>query len=415
MYPSIYPYVDFENQEFIFDSNKNFFVPNNNPNGQAEIRHGIINFDTTAQYDNYFAKLKNYNSDPASFVASKIWYDDFIGLKKYYVSENTNYYINKNIFSEDIGYHRLDNLLLDTLKSQHNDSILSVGSTLATDVSGSNSADLTAYAQMIQGRQTAAQTSMNQSGSKTPTLVLSKTIDELTKTYDGLISTKLLTQTRNNVEAAARWYKQDASGQWIDDISSHYEKIIQQDNRLLGDMSSNLQPLLIQFNNVLESGLNQEITAQKYAMKYPLPLTYQDIEYEAVAFAKKKLYTNFYFGSGAATITNTKDMSIFRGTFQNLSDLTGVAVANTEKSVDGSYHILSQQVEANRGYNLMNMTKELALRSGTRQFLLQKKKCDGNARIAGLALTFPALFFLNGKFLPGTDLCIGDETRDTTR
>jgi hypothetical protein len=102
MYPSIYPYVDFEDQEFIYDQNKNFFVPNDNPNGQAEIRHGILNFDTTAQYHEYFLKLKAYSTDPEDFVAPKIWYDDFIGLKKYYVNENTNYYINKNIFSEDL-------------------------------------------------------------------------------------------------------------------------------------------------------------------------------------------------------------------------------------------------------------------------------------------------------------------------
>jgi hypothetical protein len=46
IYPSIYPYVDFEQQQFIYDTNKKFFVANENPNGQAEIRHGIIKFET---------------------------------------------------------------------------------------------------------------------------------------------------------------------------------------------------------------------------------------------------------------------------------------------------------------------------------------------------------------------------------
>ncbi len=148
MYPSIYPYVDFEDQQFVYDQNKNFFVPNDNPNGQAEVRHGMINFDTTTQYHDYFLKLKNYNQDPASYVAPKIWYDDFIGLKKYYVTENTNYYANANIFSEDIGYHRLNNLLLNTLKTQHNNSILDIGSDLSTGLQ-SSSAELQGYAQMI--------------------------------------------------------------------------------------------------------------------------------------------------------------------------------------------------------------------------------------------------------------------------
>jgi hypothetical protein len=275
MYPSIYPYVDFEDQQFIYDQNINFFVPNDNPNGQAEVRHGMIAFDTSAQYHDYFAKLKNYNNDPESFIASKIWYDDFIGLKKYYVNENTNYYINKNIFSEDMGYHRLNNLLLNTLKSEHNTSILSVGDTLATDVAGSNSSELTAYAAMMQSRSNDAKTSMSQmSGTKTPTLVLSKSIDELTKSYDGLISTKLLTKIKDNVQAAARWYKQDASGKRLDDISSHSEKVLQQDNRLLGDMASNLQPLLIQFNTALESGINAKIDTEKYYMSVPVPISY---------------------------------------------------------------------------------------------------------------------------------------------
>ncbi|MEI8091124.1 MAG: hypothetical protein WCG98_02510 [bacterium] len=78
MYPSIYPYVDFEEQQFVYDQNKKFFVPNNNPNGQAEIRHGMITFDTTSQYHDYFQKLKNYDANPAKFVAPKIWYDDFV-------------------------------------------------------------------------------------------------------------------------------------------------------------------------------------------------------------------------------------------------------------------------------------------------------------------------------------------------
>lgn len=98
VYPSIFPYVDFENQEFIYDTDKGFFVYNDNPNGQAEIRHGIIKFDTTDQYNQFFAKVKSYDSNPTDFVDSTIRYDDFIGLKKYFIPENTKYYANKMIF-----------------------------------------------------------------------------------------------------------------------------------------------------------------------------------------------------------------------------------------------------------------------------------------------------------------------------
>jgi len=98
IYPSIYPYVDFENQQFIYDTNKKFFVYNDNPNGQAEIRHGLIKFDTAAQYNDFFEKVKSYKEDPIKFIDKAIRYDDFIGLKKYFISENTKYYINSMIF-----------------------------------------------------------------------------------------------------------------------------------------------------------------------------------------------------------------------------------------------------------------------------------------------------------------------------
>jgi hypothetical protein len=39
MYPTIFPYVDFEEQQFVYDTNQQFFVYNDNPRGQAEIWH----------------------------------------------------------------------------------------------------------------------------------------------------------------------------------------------------------------------------------------------------------------------------------------------------------------------------------------------------------------------------------------
>jgi hypothetical protein len=39
IYPTVYPYVDFEEQKFIWDEDSQYFVYNNNPNGQAEVWH----------------------------------------------------------------------------------------------------------------------------------------------------------------------------------------------------------------------------------------------------------------------------------------------------------------------------------------------------------------------------------------
>ena len=126
IYPSIYPYVDFEDQQFIYDTNEEFFVYNNNPNGQAEIWHGLINFDTIEDYESFFTKVRSYYNNPTAFVDKTIRYDDFIGLKKYFIPENTKYYVNNLIFSEDIGYHRFTSLLLDTLTSEHNNETLHI-------------------------------------------------------------------------------------------------------------------------------------------------------------------------------------------------------------------------------------------------------------------------------------------------
>jgi hypothetical protein len=101
IYPSIFPYVDFEKQQFIFDANQNFFIPNNNPNGQAEIWHGIIDFNTATEYHTYFTKLKTYYQDPEKFIDTKIRYDDLIATKQYMVPDNINYYVNNQIFAED--------------------------------------------------------------------------------------------------------------------------------------------------------------------------------------------------------------------------------------------------------------------------------------------------------------------------
>jgi hypothetical protein len=105
---------------------------------------------------------------------------------------------------------------------------------------------------MVQSKQDAATATMAQmANSKTPTMVISKTINEMSKTYDGLLSTQFLTKIQDNVQSAGRRYAKNASGNWMNNIASHWQKIVQKDNWILGN--DNLQPLLIQFNNALES------------------------------------------------------------------------------------------------------------------------------------------------------------------
>lgn len=207
IYPSIYPYVDFEHQQFIYDANKRFFVYNDIPNGQAELRHGIIKFDKGSEYNKFFEKVRSYYNNPTTFIDKAIRYDDFIGTKKYFIPENTKYYINSMIFAEDIGYHRFNNLLLNALQDEHNESALAVGDDLASDMQDVTDPDLKAYADDMQSRNSEAAAMSQEVSSSMPTLTLKKSIQEMVKGYDGLVSSQFLSKIKDNINGLARRYK----------------------------------------------------------------------------------------------------------------------------------------------------------------------------------------------------------------
>ena len=363
IYPSIFPYVDFENQEFVYDANKKFFVYNNNPNGQAELWHGIIKFDTPTQYNDFFTKIKSYNNNPTTFIDKAIWYEDFIGLKKYFIPENTKYYINSMIFAEDIGYHRFNNLFLNILKDEHNDSTLALGNNLQSDLQNVADPDLKAYANDMAARNNTAAWLVQQSSSNMPTLTLQKATQEMLKGYDGLISSQFLAKIKDNIGWLARRYK-TTEGETFTDYSSVTDKIVQKDNRIVGDSNNNVQPLLIQINDYLENGVNDKIQQEKYYMTTPIPVSELDFEGKKKGLIQKKCtrktynyYENYFFGTNANSITSAEQTNIYKGTFQNLTSISGQTISNTGQSIGGSYKLFSTQIEANRGYDF-NTTKD---------------------------------------------------------
>jgi hypothetical protein len=91
-----------EEQKFIWNEQTKYFVYNDNPDGKAELWHGIIDFDDIESYDNYFEKLRNYSEEPSEFIGKSIWYDDLIANKQYFYKEALNSYINNFMFAEDI-------------------------------------------------------------------------------------------------------------------------------------------------------------------------------------------------------------------------------------------------------------------------------------------------------------------------
>ncbi|MFA5747781.1 MAG: hypothetical protein WC872_01575, partial [Candidatus Absconditabacterales bacterium] len=395
IYPSIYPYVDFEDQEFIYNANTKFFEYNDNPNGQAEIWHSMINFNTTKKYTDFFKKLNNYNNDPQSFISPKMRYDDFVGLKKFFMQENINYYVNNFIFSEDIGYHRYNDLLLSILKKNHNDDVTSVGSDLKDGVQGT-SKELEDYAKNIASISKEAeaqlQNSENSGGSKIPTLLLQKTTQEMLKTYDGLISSKFLSTINDNISSISRYYKKNGSGIINNDINSHFNKIIIKDSWILGNGTT--PPLLVQLNNQLQEDLNNQIEEEKYYMNIPLPLTHlefkgkQDqanIKFKGIKIPIAKKYCtrekydfwkNYYFGIDASNIDSAENLSIYRGTFQNLTGISEIKKSDILKSIGGSYNIFSTQIQANKGYNLLNIQNDLNTYNNNKITTHRKQECS---------------------------------------
>ena len=99
IFPSIYPYVDFIDQKYLRDPVDEYFVPGKNPNGQAEVRHGLINYGSDIEaYQKFFKKIKKYKDDPSEFIGEDIRYEDFIANKEGFMEETLPFYRNLMIF-----------------------------------------------------------------------------------------------------------------------------------------------------------------------------------------------------------------------------------------------------------------------------------------------------------------------------
>lgn len=356
IYPTIFPYVDFEDQQFIYDNNQQFFVYNNNPRGQAEIWHGIINFWLDSKkYNNYFEKLKTYSKDPQNFVAPLFWYDDFVGIKDTFDKDTLPFYINNFLFTEDVGYHRFTNLMLDYFKQIQNDSAQNLVDSLAN-----SSKDNPELAQIMK------EWSFSDSNSNVPTMMLLSIIKELLKGYENLYPGVFLSAMKDNTKAAARWYKRTADWDLSEWIDSHLHKIVLKDSLSLWDPGQWMSPLMVSFNDEMEKALDKKIDEDKLYMTFPVITDYKHQNWQN----KKKIkrfcdpivddhYKNYYFGNYAAVINSAQEFSTYRGTFRNLDSFSGVAILDTgynssnTKSLWSSNNLFSTQVDANRWYNLM--------------------------------------------------------------
>lgn len=363
VFPSIYPYVDFIEQKYIRDEEQKYFVQNNE-NWEAELWHGVLDFSDASKYEEFFEKLKKYQDNPEKFIDKKIWYDDFIALNKNFLEEIYHLYQNKLIFAEDLMYHRYTNFFVNILQQEQEDSY----SDLLTDL---ETATQITWVQNILSWTQEALESISADWWDTPTLLLQNKINWFLKDYYNVLSTPLLRTIDDNVKASDRWEVSD----------SHFQKMQIKDQLLLWNDETN--GIIKSINDKLEEFVDKKIADEKYAMKTTVPTYYSE---EKKRWKKKwpfgrklipdknSIYQMFYFGQNPETITNAQQFSIYRWSYRNLdkyvkySSITWDALnpAQTrqdktdlsKKGLWSSYDIFSTQVEANRGYNVLNMQTE---------------------------------------------------------
>lgn len=364
IYPTIFPYVDFEEQQFVYDANQQFFVYNNNPRGQAEIWHWILNFwSEDSKYHDFFQKLRKYAAAPADFVAPLLWYDDFVAMKTTFAEDTLPFYINNFLFTEDIWYHRFTNLMLDYFKQVQNDDMSDLIDWLASV--SQNNPELTQIMLSWAGTFDAL------GESSVPTTMLLSVIKELITRYENLYPGVFLSTIKDNTQAAARWYKKTGSGERVDGVDSHIHKVALKDSLTLWDAWKWISPIMISFNDAMEEALDKKIESNNWYMTIPViaESLHQDRTNKKKRiwiFPKRwcerttnDLYKNYYFGTFAQDIVSAQEFSAYRWTFRNLDSFSGVALLNTGygssngKTLGASNSLFATQVEANRGYNIM--------------------------------------------------------------
>ena len=368
IFPSIYPYVDFLDQKYLW-SEWEWYFTQAKQNGQAEIWHWVINFKSDADaYKRFFQKLKNYDADPSKFADKKVRYDDFVALQSNFLEENYQLYKNRLAFAEDLMYNRYTNLLFDFFQKNDSQKVKEMVNDLGNALKD------------LGDSSTISGSFSNGSEAKTPTKMLKKKIDGHLQEYSSSLSVPLQRAIADNIEASNRWT-------WGAD--THQNKIQLKDQLTL--WTNEMNGIIRGINDKLENMVDNKILTEKYEMKSVIPTLYKREQYEKkyiwprlfrIGYRIPKFIDTFrfyYFGQDASSLISSEQSSIYRGTFRNLkkvwnysevfNDSDNPVKSNLDqtnlqsKSFWSSYDIFSTQTEANRGFNMMNTKAEYELYS----------------------------------------------------
>lgn len=400
-FPSVFPYTDFDDQKYYRDPQTTYFLPNNKPNAQAELRHGLITMgDNVSDYSHFFSKLRQYTNNPQWYIGTGIWYDDLIDQKESFNAQFAPYYLNNFLLAEDIAYHRFNPLMVDFFNqshSQHIDDILHKQASL-TSTSWS-------YQNQVSSFFDGLQDTFQHSGStvetdQTPTLFIDDALQWFTKSYTDLYSVNNRTRIRDNILAA--WRRS------LDDLDSHSEKITSSDRMYYSQLDDqSITPLLVDVNKKLEDILIQEVADKHYALHLPMP-TYGEIRYDkdytdflagtisgsqacdttlgnTTQSKRSKVYEVFFYGKHANNITWLDQTSIFVWSptrHRDIQTINTVTWFVSSQSIGSSYGVFDQLVEANRWYNVDHARDDSLIASEINAGI-KRLACTGNAYNAG--------------------------------
>lgn len=392
IFPSILPYTDIEKPLYVFDQNTNYFTPSTStPDNRQELIHGLIRFNTPAEYSTYFSKLKAYARDPKSFAEKKFWFEDFNKAEQTFTDQNVPLYIQWQIFDEDLAYHRYSPTLFWFMQQNNNNDALQVFKDVWVTTNTPASEDypdesssvtkpytdsLTAWGNNLSNAATQWSQSLQQIGwwDQIPTLVMGQSILQQIKLYESIFSAEYGDYIAEQIETSARWTGTD--------IWNHITKasvVDQQTSRAMFGL-----------NTILENTLDAKIKNENWSVNIPIPVVRE--EYKCVLNIPTTLdmkQENFYFGKNAWDITWAIDTSWFRGTYGNYTSPTqalwlwrwGVLYDSTDSTlrwVWASFGFTNQQIVASRWYNSMNAKKDADA------YEYRRKHCgtNNNANIA---------------------------------
>ena len=377
VFPTVYPYVDFEDQKYIWDEDSQYFVPNDNPAWQAEIWHWLINYwEDTDAYLKFFNKIKKYSTNPSGFIWDSIWYEDFIAQKEAFLEDNYQYYRNRIMFSEDLWYQRYSPLMKK----------------LFSDESATNSIDIVNQlweSMWVVFEWVDTVKSAMESDAHTTKMVQQEIETSLSAESNELFSKSILSTMRENIFAWWRWIKLNYAADWkasqIADTQNSLSLMQLKDTLYL--WNENLMWILENLNLLMEDMVDNKISKNKYDMDIVIPVSFEEEKWKRLwawlwAPWKRKCmhfverFDNFYFWRNARYVDSVQDLTIYRWTYRNLENLNWVTYDSlqqwnnpakseydstdlTLKSIWASYDIFSTQVEWNRWYMMNAVQRDL--------------------------------------------------------